>query len=166
MDVLLEGSPICQSDHRVLVHLLDQSPSPPISQFGQAASSRKRLGGSKHLPFKNDGGQCVLGDLQCFRHFLVLFPRSVPRHNLVSELYRQFLQPHGLVFALTCTVNCETLYRQVYALLNHAFLVQSIEFTTGGLQSRCRNIKNAQWKQDAPELNSVSYSKGSEYLCQ
>jgi hypothetical protein len=28
---------------------------------------------------------------------LVLFPRSVPRHNPVSELYGQFLQPHGLV---------------------------------------------------------------------
>ena len=34
-------------------------------------------------------------------------------------------------FALTCTVNCGTLYRQVHAFPNH---VQSIEFTTGGLQ--------------------------------
>ena len=46
-------------------------------------------------------------------------------------------KPHGLVFALTFTVNCGTLYRQVCAFLNH---VQSIEFTTGGLQSSCRNI--------------------------
>jgi hypothetical protein len=30
----------------------------------------------------------------------------VPRHNPVSALYRQFLQPHGLVFTLTCTVKC------------------------------------------------------------
>uniref|UniRef100_A0A4W5P221 DNA (cytosine-5-)-methyltransferase n=1 Tax=Hucho hucho TaxID=62062 RepID=A0A4W5P221_9TELE len=42
---------------------------------------RKSLGGSKLLPFKNDGGHCVLGDLQCCRNVLVLFPRSVPRHN-------------------------------------------------------------------------------------
>jgi hypothetical protein len=43
----------------------------------------------------------------------------------------KFLQPHGLVFALTCTVNCGTLYRQVGAFPNH---VQSIKFTTGGHQ--------------------------------
>ena len=41
------------------------------------------LGGSKLLPFKNDGGHCVLGDHQCCRHFLVPFPRSVPQHNPV-----------------------------------------------------------------------------------
>ena len=44
---------------------------------------------------------------------LVPFPRSVPQHSPVSELYGQFLRPHGLVFALTLTVNCGTLYRQV-----------------------------------------------------
>ena len=32
---------------------------------------------------------------QCCRMFLVTFPRSVPWHNPVSELYRQFLRPHG-----------------------------------------------------------------------
>ena len=42
-----------------------------------------------------------------------------------------------LVCALTCTVNCGTLYRQVCAFPNH---VQSTEFTTGGLQLSCRNI--------------------------
>ena len=31
---------------------------------GWVASSRKSLGGSKLIPFKNDGGHCVLGDLQ------------------------------------------------------------------------------------------------------
>ena len=128
---------LCQSDHWVLRHLFDQGPSPPIAQFSRVASSRRSLGGSKLLPLKNDGGHCVLGELQYFRNVLVPFPRSVPRHNPVSELYRQFLRPHGLVFALTCTVNCGTLYRQVCAFPNH---VQSIEFTTGGLQSSCRNI--------------------------
>jgi hypothetical protein len=93
--------------------------------------------GFKLLPFKNDGGHCVIGELQCCRNVLVPFPRSVPWHNPVSEHYRQFLWPHGLVFSLSCTVNCGTLYRQVCAFPNH---VQSIEFTTGGLQSSCRNI--------------------------
>ena len=86
--------------------------------------------------FKNVGGHCVLGDLQCW-NVLVPFPSSVPQHNPVSELYGQFLRPRGLGFALTCTVNCGSLYRQVCAFPNH---VQPIEFTTGGLQSSCRNI--------------------------
>jgi hypothetical protein len=94
---------LCQSDHWVLGHLPDLGPSPPIAQFGRAASSRKSLGGSKLIPFKNDGGHCVLGDIPCCRHFLVPFPKSVPRHNPVSELYGHLLQPHGWVFALTCS---------------------------------------------------------------
>uniref|UniRef100_A0A4W5L507 SRY-box transcription factor 6 n=1 Tax=Hucho hucho TaxID=62062 RepID=A0A4W5L507_9TELE len=32
----------------------------PLHQFGRAAISRKSLGGSKLLPFKNDGGHCQL----------------------------------------------------------------------------------------------------------
>uniref|UniRef100_A0A8C7TMY4 TRASH domain-containing protein n=1 Tax=Oncorhynchus mykiss TaxID=8022 RepID=A0A8C7TMY4_ONCMY len=36
------------------------------------------LGSVLVLPFKNDGGHCVLGDLQCGRCFLVPFLRSVP----------------------------------------------------------------------------------------
>ena len=120
---------LCQIDHRVLGHLPDQGPSPSTAQFGRAASTRKSLGGSKLILIKNGGGHCVLGNLQCCRHLLVPFSRSVPRHNPISELYRQFLQPHGLVFALKCIVNCGT-------FSNH---VQSVEFTTGGLQSS-RNI--------------------------
>ena len=69
--------------------------------------------------------------------FCVAFSRSVSRHNPVSDLCRQYLRPHGLVFALIFIVSCETLYRQVCAFPHH---LQSIEFTTGGLQSRCRNI--------------------------
>ena len=48
----------------------------------------------------------------------------------------EILSTSWLVFFLTCTVNCGTLYRQVCAFTNH---VQSIEFTTGGLQWSCRN---------------------------
>ena len=110
---------------------------PRLLSLARAASSRKSPGGSKLLPFRKDGGHCVLVDIQCCRNVLVPFPRSVPRHNPVSELYGQFRRLLGLVFALTCTVNCGTLYRQVCACQNH---VQSIEFTTGGLQSSCRNI--------------------------
>ena len=38
---------LCQRKHRVLGHLPDQGPSPPIAQFEQVASSRNGLGGSK-----------------------------------------------------------------------------------------------------------------------
>ena len=46
-------------------------------------------------------------------------------------------RPRGLVFALSCTVNCGTLYRQVCAFPNQ---LQSIEFITDGLLSSCRDI--------------------------
>ena len=36
--------PSPQSDHRVLGHLPDKVPSPPIAQFGRAASAKKSLG--------------------------------------------------------------------------------------------------------------------------
>jgi hypothetical protein len=87
--------------------------------------------------FKNDGGHCVLGDLQCSDTFWYPSPDLCLRHNTVSKLFGQFLRPDHLVFALTYTVNCGTLYRQVCAFPNH---VQSIKFTIGGLQSCCRNI--------------------------
>ena len=146
----LEGSPISTdelwSSVRVTIGFLVTSLTKALLPQLLSLAGRPGLGGSKLLPFKTDRGHCVLGDLQCCRNVLLPFPRSVPRHNPVSELYRQFPRPHGLVFALTCTVNCGTLYRQVCAFPNH---VQSIEFTTGGIQS---------------SLQFQSHSKGSEYL--
>jgi hypothetical protein len=38
---------------------------------------------------------------------LAPFPRFVPRHNPVSELYGQFLWPHGLIF-------CSDMHRQLW----------------------------------------------------
>ena len=99
----------CQSDHRVIGHLPDQGPSPLNAQFGWAAGSRKSIGGSKLLPFKNDRGHCVLRELRRCRQLLAPFPRSVHRHNPISELYGQFLRPHNLFFLLIYTVNCGTL---------------------------------------------------------
>jgi hypothetical protein len=59
------------SDHRVLGHLPDHGPSPRLFSV---ASSRKSLGGFTLRLFKNDGGHCVLGDLQCCRHFFIWYP--------------------------------------------------------------------------------------------
>ena len=65
-------------DHRVLGHLPDQGPSPPIAQFGWVASSRNSLGSSKLLPFKNDGGHCLLGDLQCSTQSCLKALQTIP----------------------------------------------------------------------------------------
>jgi hypothetical protein len=121
---------LCQSDHRVLGHL------------GFLVTLASQPGPGKVLVVPNFFHLRMMEanvflDLQSCRNVLVPFPRSVPRHNPISELYGQFLQPHSFVFALTCTVNCGTLYRQVCAFPNHT---QSIEFTTGGVQSSCTNI--------------------------
>ena len=53
--------------------------------------------------------------LHCCRSFSVLSPRSVPWYNPVLEVYTQFLGLHGLVCTLTCTVNSQTLYKQMCA---------------------------------------------------
>ena len=125
MVVCLEGSPI-STELCGTIGFLVTSPTkalvPRLLRFDQEASSRS-LGGSKLLPFENDGGHCVLWDLQCCRSFYFS--------------YRKFLRPHGLVFALACSVNCGNVYRQVCSFPNQ---VQSIEFTTDGHQSSCRNI--------------------------
>lgn len=63
--------------------------------------------------FMDDRDHCSHWDLPWCRNSSVLVPRSVPRHNPVSEVYRQVLGLHGLVCTLTCTVNCGTLDRHV-----------------------------------------------------
>ena len=73
MVVLLEVSPISTQDLsssarvaiRFLVTSLTKALLPPIAQFGQEASSGKSPGCSKLVPFKNYGGHCTLGNLQC-----------------------------------------------------------------------------------------------------
>ena len=146
MVVLLEGSPISTeelwSSVRVtigfLVTSLTKALLPLIAQFGRAASSRKSPGGSKLLPFKNDGLHSVLCNLQCCRNVFYPSP-DLYLDTILSELCRQFLWPHGLGFCsdMHCQLWDVTVYRQVCAFPNH---VQSIEFTTGGLQSCYRNI--------------------------
>ena len=87
-----------------------------IPQFGRAASSRVSVVPNFfHLRMME--ATVLFDDLQCCRNFLVPFPRSVPRHN--PDLMACFLLWHAL-------------YTGVFSF--------SIEFTTGGLQSSCRNI--------------------------
>ena len=87
---------LCQSDLQILGHLPD-------------LGSRKSLGGSKLIPFKNDGGHCSWGISNAADIIWYPSPDLCLDIILSRELYGQFLRPHGLVFALTYTVNCGTL---------------------------------------------------------
>ena len=113
--------------------LLKDEPSPQSEvKFRRPASSRKSPGGSELLPFTDDGGHCAHWDLQSSRNFEICSSRQSCLGGLQTIPLTSCL-----VCALTCTVNCGTLYRQMCAFPNH---VQSTEFTTGGLQLSCRNI--------------------------
>ena len=133
MVVLLEGSPISTeelwSSVRVTIGFLVTSLTKALLPQLLSLAGRPAHGSLA-------GSTLFFRTINAAEMFLVPFSRYMPRHNPLLDLYRQFLRPHGLVFALTCTVNCGTLYRQVCAFPHH---VQSIEFTTGGLQSSCRN---------------------------
>jgi hypothetical protein len=87
----------------------------------------------------------------------------MPSKHSISEIYRQFLGLHAIVSALTCTVNCGTLYRQVCFLLNH---VQTIELATSGLQSSCTDVSRM-IKGNWMHLSSIwsVIAKRCEYFC-
>lgn len=86
----------------------------------------------KLLPFLDYWGCCAHWDLLSCRNVSVRFPRSAPRYNPVLEVYRQLLELHGVVCAL---------HSQLWDLMQTSVGgVQSTEFTTGRLQTSCRNI--------------------------
>ncbi len=104
--------------------------SPPIAQFGRTASSRKGSGRPKRLPFKNYGGHCALRNLKCSRNCFVTLARSVPCHNSVSELFRQFLWPH----------DSHLLWHALWAVRSYidrcvAFLIKSNQYNQTQLDS-------------------------------
>ena len=121
--------------HLLQSHLPNQGPSPSIAQFGWANSCRMSLGGYKLLPFKNDGGHWGPSMLQTFFGTL---PQSCA--STQSCLGAQWTIPSTSWLGFCSdmhTVDCGPLYRQVCAFPNN---VESIEFTTSGLQSSCRTI--------------------------
>ena len=48
------------------------------------------------------------------RNSFIPVPRSIPPHSSISEFYGLFHGLPGRVSALTCTVNCGTLYRKAF----------------------------------------------------
>ena len=145
MVVLLEVSPmsteeLCSSVRvtiRFLVTSLTKALLPWLLRLARRPALGRVLVVSNFFHLRMMEATMFLGTFKSCRNDFIPFPRSVPWHNPVSEIYGQFLWPRGLAFALTRTVNCGTLYRQLCAFPNH---VQSTEFTTGGLQSSWRNI--------------------------
>ncbi len=141
---------LSHSDLWVLLYLSHQGSSPLIAQFGRTASSRKGSGRPKRLPFKDYGGHCALGNLKCSRNVFVTLARSVPCHNSVSELFRQFLWPH----------DSHLLWHALWAVRSYidrcvAFLIKSNQYNQTQLDSNegVEHLKDDQKKWTAPELN-------------
>ncbi len=135
-----------------------QGSSPPIAQFGRTASSRKGSGRPKHLPFKDYGGHCALRNLKCSRNFFVTLARSVPCHNSVSELFRQFLWPH----------DSHLLWHALWAVRSYidrcvAFLIKSNQTQLDS--NECVEPSQG-WSEemDSTWVKYECHSKGSEYL--
>jgi hypothetical protein len=122
------------------------------------------LGGSKLLPFKNDGGHCVLGDIQCCRNVFGTLPQICATTQSCLGFLRTI--PFDLMawyFGLTCSVICGTLYRQVCAFskscpitwIDHQVDSNQVVETSQGWSSET-GCARAQFE---------SHSNGSEYLC-
>ena len=119
---------LCQSDHRVLGHLPDQGPSPPIAQFDLAPALGRVLVVPNFFHLR-------MMILQCCRHVFVTLPQICS--SVLSPSLWTIHSSSWLVFFLWHALSTVRCYTQVCAFLNH---VQSIEFTTGGVQSSSRNI--------------------------
>ncbi len=107
---------LSHSDLWVLLYLSHQGSSPPIAQFGRTASSRKAT--------------VLLGTLSAAGIFFVTLVRSVPCHNSVSELFRQFLWPH----------DSHLLWHALWAVRSYidrcvAFLIKSNQYNQTQLDS-------------------------------
>ena len=112
---------LCQSDHRVLDHLPDQGPSSQLLNLARLPALGRVLVVPTFLHKRMMADTVfwvTINDADIFWYN----SSDVPWHNPVSEPYRQFLQPHGLVFALTCTINCGTIDRCVpFQIISNQF---------------------------------------------
>ena len=127
---------LCQSDHRVLGHLPDQGPSPLIAQLARWPALGRVLVLPHFFHLRMMEATVLLGTLNGAAGFWYPSP-GLCLDTILSQSSMANSFDLMAWFLLTCTVNCGTIYRQVCAFPNH---VQSIEFTTGGLQSSCSNI--------------------------
>jgi hypothetical protein len=89
--------------HRVLGHLPDQGPSPPIAQFGRTSSSRLSLSGSKQI-WTMIEATVFLGTFNAADIFW--YPSPDRCLNKILSLSSTDSSVNLMVWFLTCTVNC------------------------------------------------------------
>ena len=120
---------LCQSGHWVLGYLPDQGPSPPIAQFGRAASSRR---GPYFIHLRRMGAAVFLG----FFNAAHIFCYPSPDHYLDPILSWSSTDnsfDHMAWFLLWHAVS--TVWPYIDRCVPLPKHVQSIEFTKGGFQS-------------------------------
>ncbi len=110
------------------------------------------------------GGHCALRNLKCSRIFFVTLARSVPCHNSVSELFRQFLWPH----------DSHLLWHALWAVRSYidrcvAFLIKSNQYNQTQLDSNEGVEPSQGWSEEMDStwikyMSVTANSKGSEYL--
>jgi hypothetical protein len=113
MVVLLKASPISTEEHwssvRVTIGFLFTSLSKALLYRLLSLDGRPALERVLVVPnffhLRMMEGHCVLGDLQCCRHFLVPFPRSVPTDNSF-DLFGLILRWHALSTMGSHTYRC------------------------------------------------------------
>ena len=136
-------------------------PSPQRNSGALSEWTSKSHGDSKLLLFKNDGGHCVLGELQCCINVLLPFPLDLCLDTILSrssmdnwfDLMAWFLHWHAL----------STMGPYIDMCL--PFQIMSNQFNIPPGDSKLlKHLKDDLWKQDAHELNFEYRGKGSKYL--
>ena len=110
MVVLLEVSPISTQDlwssAKVNIRFLLTSLTKALLRLLLSLAERPALGRVLVVPnflhLRIMEATVVLVTFNTAEMFFVAFPRCVPRHNSVSELCRQFLQPLGFCSDMHC----------------------------------------------------------------
>lgn len=100
--------------------------------------------------------------LGVFKYFLS-FHRFVYRCFFFMKVHREFLGFHGLVSGLTGTVNCENLYAQLCAFLNHP--IQSNQLNLPQVDSS-QVLETFQVKGNKIHMNSIcsTFSQAFKYF--
>ncbi len=124
------------SDHQLLGHHSNQSPSPSIAQFGQEASSEKNPGSFKPLPLRVTETTCFCNPSMKNMFFLNSSPDVWLGPNQFLSSTDCSFDPGAWFFSDIHYQLLDLLLRRVCAFPNHT---HSIEFATGYLHSKSSN---------------------------
>ncbi len=124
-----------QSDHQVLHHHSNQSPSPSITQFGQETSSRKSPGCFKLLPLRVTETTCFCETSMLQNCFLNSSPDVWLDSNLFLSSTDCSFDPRAC-FLLWYALSAIRPFIKTCAFPNHT---HSIGFATGYLHSKSSN---------------------------